>query len=359
MSSYGTVITTTQAINDVQSNTNINATTQALILSSVPPGQTLTATGALSNAGGFVSPLTANQGLFVTLAGGGTVQIGGTGGFSPSTITGFSPNIIVQNGTTLLGDFRFSPNAASSDESSSAREATSDQGLVVVGADGNDTILTGSGADNITGAQGNDSIATYLGNDTIVTGVGIDTVDAGIGFDVAQVAGTAGNWTAAKTATEVVLVSDLNSANVSHLKNVNFISFTGATGGQTSIVISGTEAEGNAMRLYQGLFNRSADQSGAEYWEAQVRAGASTDAIANQFLVSNEYTAAHPSQTNTQFVEMLYVNALGRAADVGGLNYWVGELNQGASKAAVAVGIIDSQEGATNIDNVIVLIGTV
>lgn len=351
MSTYGTVISTTQALNDISSNSNINATTQTLLNSQIPPGQSLTATGSYTLSGGLVTPGT-QTGFFTSIGGGGTAILSGS---LVDQLIGFSPNIIVQNGTTL----NFVAPPPYSAQAADPAQATGNQGLIVVAADGNDTIITGNLADNVTGAQGNDTIATYAGNDTIVTGVGIDTVDGGTGFDVAQVAGAKSGWTAAKTATEVVLVSNTNSANVSHLKNVDFISFTGATGGQTSIVISGTEAEGNAMRLYQGIFNRSADQGGAEYWEAQVRTGASTDAIAQQFLQSNEYLAAHPSQNNTQYVEMLYTQALGRVADAGGLNYWVGELNQGASRGAVAVGIIDSTEGIVHIDNVIVLIGTV
>lgn len=344
---YETVESTAQAVTQIQGNSNISTATQAQIISEIAaPGSTTVAAGFFSNSTGLQQPNPLIQNGYVVAGGGGTVV--GT----PGT---FNSNILITNqGTTLNFDGR-TPEPVAQDQ----QQAHSDSGYIVVGADGNDTILGGHLADNMTGAQGNDTIATYAGNDTIVSGIGIDTVDGGTGFDVVQVAGTNTGWTATKATGEVTLVSTTNANNVSHLKNVDFISFTDATGLQRSIVVSGTEAEGNAMRLYQGIFNRSADQGGAEYWEAQVRTGATTNAIANQFLISNEYKLAHPTQTDTQFVEMLYQQALGRKADDGGLNYWVGELNQGASQAAVAVGIIDSQEGVTHINNVIVLIGTV
>lgn len=346
---YDTPVTPSQATSDLSNNTNISAQTQTLITNSIPAGATTVGIGQFSG-GTFSAPtgVAIPYSVILPPSDGSPVSI------QAAQYANTTKNWIANPGVVLNFDGRVAAAAAAP-----GQQATSVDGYIVVGAEGNDTIQGGNLADNITGAGGNDSIATYAGDDTIVTGIGVDTVDGGTGFDVAQVAGTRTGWTAAKSGTEVVLTSTASAANVAHLKNVDFISFTGATGKQTSVVVSGTEAEGNAMRLYQGLFDRSADQGGAQYWEAQVRGGASTDAIATQFLLSNEFKSANPTQTNTQFVEMLYQQALGRTADTGGLNYWVGQLDQGASKGAVAVGIIDSQEGMTHIDNVIVLIGTV
>ena len=44
------------------------------------------------------------------------------------------------------------------------------------------------------------------------------------------------------------------------------------------------------------------------------------------------------------FVETLYVNALGRTYDLTGRDYWVGELNKGASATSVVTGFINSPE---------------
>jgi hypothetical protein len=142
--------------------------------------------------------------------------------------------------------------------------------------------------------------------------------------------------------------------------NVDFISFTGAAGSpQYSIVISGTANEATSMRLYQGIFDRSADQGGAQYWQQQVRDGFSTVAIANQFIASQEYVSTYGSQTNTQYVTQLYDNAFNRAPDATGLAYWVNALASGASKGGVAVAIVGSPEAVSSVDNVILVTGLI
>ena len=47
---------------------------------------------------------------------------------------------------------------------------------------------------------------------------------------------------------------------------------------------------------------------------------------------------------NREFVEMLYRLYMGREADQGGLNYWLGQMNKGMSRQKVANSFADSQE---------------
>jgi Ca2+-binding RTX toxin-like protein len=230
----------------------------------------------------------------------------------------------------------------------------------VDGSAGNDSITTSGGADSITGGTGNDTISAGAGNDTIVSGMGADTVNGGTGFDVVQVGGTASSWTdVVANNTRVILTSTTNSANTVSATNVDFISFTGATGSQYSIVISGTTNEATTMRLYQGVFDRSADQGGAQYWQQQVREGYSPVAIANQFIASQEYVSNYGNQTNTQYVTQLYENTFNRAPDTAGLAYWLGALANGASKGGVAIAIVGSPEAVTSVDNVILVPGLI
>lgn len=70
-----------------------------------------------------------------------------------------------------------------------------------------------------------------------------------------------------------------------------------------------------------------------------------------RFAFSNrqpiEFTAVEtvaPREENASFVAQLYVDLLGRSAEAAGIRYWTGLLAQGASRADVAQGIVQSTE---------------
>jgi Domain of unknown function (DUF4214) len=64
------------------------------------------------------------------------------------------------------------------------------------------------------------------------------------------------------------------------------------------------------------------------------------------FLSSAEYAAKHPG--NALFIEGLYANLLGRAADPAEVTGWVQALNAGAGRSAVVQGFLISAEWATD-----------
>ncbi|WP_187277201.1 DUF4214 domain-containing protein [Methylobacterium sp. WL103] len=97
-------------------------------------------------------------------------------------------------------------------------------------------------------------------------------------------------------------------------------------------------------RLYHGLLDRAPDAAGLTAWEAVAHTGSALPSIAQSFLTSAEYVTGHSSQTDTQFVDSLYATGLGRPADAGGEKGWLSQLSQGATRADVAVGILQSQE---------------
>lgn len=227
------------------------------------------------------------------------------------------------------------------------------------GSDGNDTLILTAGADSITGNVGNDSVRAGAGDDTIVSGVGIDTVDGGLGFDVVQLAGSASNWTVNADGAVVVITGAPGSGNGAEAVDIDFISFTGATGNEFSTVVTYTENQAVAMRQYQALLDRSADQGGAEYWIDAVDNGFSDVGVADAFIGSQEYIAKYGTQTNTEFVQQLYENALNRSAEQAGLNFWVNALDNGASRGQVAVAITETPEGAEKIANVVLVNGLV
>jgi hypothetical protein len=80
-------------------------------------------------------------------------------------------------------------------------------------------------------------------------------------------------------------------------------------------------------RLYQAYFLRIPDSAGHAYWVAKVRAGTKLSSVSAFFAGSAEFIDTYGSLTNAQFVDKVYQNVLGRAADGDGATYWLRLLN--------------------------------
>jgi hypothetical protein len=87
---------------------------------------------------------------------------------------------------------------------------------------------------------------------------------------------------------------------------------------------------------YAGLFGRAADIAGMTYWSNNIPAMLDLPGWADMLLSSTEGVSMYGSMTNTQFVETMYHNLMGRVADAGGLAYWAGLIdNYGVSRGTV------------------------
>lgn len=80
--------------------------------------------------------------------------------------------------------------------------------------------------------------------------------------------------------------------------------------------------------LYRTVLGRDADSSGRSFWVGQVASGVRLEDVAAGFYASDEYFA-RKGGSNRTFIEGLYRDILGRTADAGGRDYWVGLLNRG------------------------------
>lgn len=85
----------------------------------------------------------------------------------------------------------------------------------------------------------------------------------------------------------------------------------------------------DVFRLYWAFFDREPDVGGAQYWVAQYDQCASLLDITWSFGNSSEFRGRYGSLTNSQFVELVYSNVLGRVPDDEGRRYWVGLLDSG------------------------------
>lgn len=108
---------------------------------------------------------------------------------------------------------------------------------------------------------------------------------------------------------------------------------------------------GHAYRLYKAAFDRAPDVAGLGYWIKEMDNGTALEAVADQFIVSNEFQSlygANPS--NAAFVAALYKNVLGRGADPTGASYWIGKLDSGSmGDAQVLVGFSESNENKISV----------
>ena len=95
--------------------------------------------------------------------------------------------------------------------------------------------------------------------------------------------------------------------------------------------------------MYQMVLNRpTPDKEGLDYWSSYLANGGSELGMASVMVDALE--TQQPSLSNEDFVNLLYVQGLGRESDGPGRDWWVEQLQNGASKAQVAVGFANESE---------------
>ncbi|AWN38722.1 DUF4214 domain-containing protein [Methylobacterium radiodurans] len=95
----------------------------------------------------------------------------------------------------------------------------------------------------------------------------------------------------------------------------------------------------NVARLYYAVLDRAPDAAGLTGWTSAVKGGQSLEAVTKSFLAAPEVQAKTAKLTNSQYVDMIYQNALGRHAEPKGLADWTAELDHGASRVGVTTAI--------------------
>lgn len=104
-------------------------------------------------------------------------------------------------------------------------------------------------------------------------------------------------------------------------------------------------AMGQAYRTYQAAFDRVPDIGGLSHWVRVMDAGASLIDIASAFTRSAEFESLYgPDPSHADFVERLYYNVLDRPGEAGGMAFWIGELERGATREHVLASFAESLE---------------
>ncbi|MGF1502727.1 MAG: DUF4214 domain-containing protein [Paracoccaceae bacterium] len=203
---------------------------------------------------------------------------------------------------------------------------------------GGDDILEGlDGDDSLSGDAGDDSLAGGPGNDVLAGGTGDDAVSGGEGTDLALF--TAGFADAAISEPSTGLFDVASEADgTDRLDGVERADFSDGT-----FLFDLPEGDtGFLVRLYEAAFDRMPVQ-GLLFWSDVLVEGATRQEVANAFATSPEFIARF-GDSDEAFVDTLYLNVLGRPADEMGAEFWLGALEDGASRGDVLRSFSESPE---------------
>ena len=95
---------------------------------------------------------------------------------------------------------------------------------------------------------------------------------------------------------------------------------------------------------YTAILNRDPDFVGWSFWFTQIRNGQPKISVVNSFITSPEFVLTYGSLNNTQFVQLVYQNVLGRQPDSTGLIFWLAQLQSGTSRGQMMESFFQSDE---------------
>lgn len=109
------------------------------------------------------------------------------------------------------------------------------------------------------------------------------------------------------------------------------------------VIWNSTEHRGlQVADAYSNLLGRGPAAAERAYWISAMQAGLDEHGLWRAFLCSPEYSAGYG--TDSAFVQSLYQNLLGRAADSSGLAYWTQQLAQGMSRSQLIDALMNTTE---------------
>jgi streptogramin lyase len=130
------------------------------------------------------------------------------------------------------------------------------------------------------------------------------------------------------------------AAAVAYLKNGGSLQQLAAD------LINSPEYEtGVVASYYENFLGRAGSTAEVNAWVAVMQGGMSEEKVESLFMLSTEYASLHPTQTD--FVQSLYGNILGRAGSSPEVAAWVSLLTSSATESQVITGFLESSEAAS------------
>jgi len=194
------------------------------------------------------------------------------------------------------------------------------------------------------------TITGSAANDALVATRGSDRVDGGAGIDVLRFAGTRASFGIDKTAAGFTVTDKTSQHNVDTLARIERLVFS-----DSSVALDIDGHGGQAYRLYQAAFNRVPDLGGLGYWIAQMDRGASLLDVATGFVSVGEFITVYGAKpSNADIIDRFYANVLNRKGDAGGIAYWNALLdNKILTVPQVLASFSESPENQANLIGII------
>ncbi|MCC0033773.1 MAG: DUF4214 domain-containing protein [Hoeflea sp.] len=190
--------------------------------------------------------------------------------------------------------------------------------------------------------DGDDILVGGSGNDVCLPGTGTNTVSGGDGMDTLVINTNVALISISQKGGSLVFSyedSSVSSTGIEYLATKDGVfKFGGMIAAETKLDIS---------LLYSAGLGRDLDKSGMQYWAGELENGKTLSSMADGIILSQEFNAKFGNShamSASDYVDVLYKNVLGRAADEKGASYWVGELDHGMSRSDALVAFATGSE---------------
>jgi len=112
---------------------------------------------------------------------------------------------------------------------------------------------------------------------------------------------------------------------------------------EKAAIACGTDID-SVTQSYAIALQRKPDDGGLQNWVGIIQQGETRLGVLKRILQSTEFNTAFEQLTNAEFVTSLYRSFFDRDPDAAGLAGWVGNLDGGGSRSGIAIAFADSEE---------------
>ncbi len=161
---------------------------------------------------------------------------------------------------------------------------------------------------------------------------------------------TRGQYTITKTANGFTVTDNLGLE-----ASVTIAAGTRLRFSDMSVALDTDGLAGQAYRIYKASFNREPDPEGYGFWLGALDNGTPMAEVAAGFVDSDEFRRLYGSNpTNSDVLDKIYRNVLGRAGDADGFAFWLGVLDRKEDTlAGVLRGFSESDENKAGVQELI------
>jgi hypothetical protein len=196
---------------------------------------------------------------------------------------------------------------------------------------------------NALALKGNDTFIGSYGNDDFYGYLGNDTFNGNGGIDTVWYDTGKTSAVIKATSTGYTVITPGKIDTLTHIERLAF-----GDGSSLALDVQAGQNAGSAYRLYQAAFDRTPDIGGLKYWIADMDRGQNIGQIAQSFINSAEFKTLNPGQDQNSIINNYYLHVLHRTADDAGYQYWNTQMAHGMKANEVLVSFSESQENLNN-----------